>query len=226
MWLHAMELARQKKDRESAAMYQAGSALGQAHAGIFPEAVRRASAALEESRARDVVFSAACAMAMSNHLAESQKLARELEERFAEDTNAQYFELPVLRALLALGQHEPEQALQALEVARAYDLAAAGPAFVYHFGGLYPVYLRGLAYLAAHRPAEAAVEFQKVLDNRGVVLGDPIGALAHLQLARAMGASKNPEKAKTAYAAFLQLWKEADPNLPVLAHARAEASGL
>src|SRR5205823_4562882 len=111
--------------------------------------------------------------------------------RFPEDTNAQYYELPVLRALIALGQHQPEKALEALEVARPYDLADAGPAFGYQFGGLYPVYVRGLAYLAARRPAEAAAEFQKVLDNRGIVMGEPIGALARLQLARAMVLSNN-----------------------------------
>ncbi len=186
MWLHAIELARQKNDRESSAMYQTGAALSEAHAGNGAAACQRAKAALEESRARDVVYGSACAMALSGSLADAQRLSEELEKRFPEDTNAQYYELPVLRALIALGQHQPEKALQALEVARPYDLASAGPAFVYHFGGLYPVYVRGQAYLAAHRPAEAAEEFQKVLDNRGIVLGDPIAALARLQLARAM----------------------------------------
>jgi ATP/maltotriose-dependent transcriptional regulator MalT len=165
-------------------------------------------------------------MAFSGSLAEAQKLTEELEKRFPEDTNAQYYEVPVLRALIAIGQHQPEKALQALEAARPYDLAAAGPAFHYHFGGLYPAYVRGQAYLAAHRPAEAAEEFQKVLDNRGVVLGDPIAVLSHLQLARAMVVSNNPGKAKAAYEEFFRLWKDADSNLPVLVQAKAEYSRL
>lgn len=222
MWLHAIELARQTNDRERSATYQTGAALSEAHAGNSAAACQRAKAALDESRARDVVYGSACAMALSGSLADAQKLADELNKRFPEDTNAQYYELPVLRALIALGQHQPEKALQALEVARPYDLAAAGPAFGYHFGGLYPVYVRGLAYLAAHRPDEAAGEFQKVLDNRGIVLGDPIGALARLQLARALAASNKLDKAKTAYREFLDLWKDADSNLPVLIQAKAE----
>jgi ATP/maltotriose-dependent transcriptional regulator MalT len=165
-------------------------------------------------------------MALSGSLADAQKLTDELDERFPEDTNAQYFELPVLRAVIALGQDKPEKALQALEAARPYDLAAAGPAFVYHFGGLYPAYVRGMAYLAAKRPAEAAAEFQKVLDNRGIVLADPIAALAHLQLARAMVAAKDSSKAKSAFEEFLRLWKDADSDLPVLVQAKAESSRL
>jgi hypothetical protein len=113
-----------------------------------------------------------------------------------------------------------------LEVARPYDLAAAGPAFRDRFGGLYPVYVRGLAYRAAHRPAEAAVEFQRVLDNRGIVLGDPIGALARLQLARSMVDFNDLDKAKATYQEFLRLWNDADSNLPVLLQAKAEYSRL
>jgi serine/threonine protein kinase/tetratricopeptide (TPR) repeat protein len=225
-WLHAIELARQRKDREGSATYQTAAALSDAHTGNGAAASQRAKAALEESRARDVVYGAACAMALSGSLADAQKLGEELEKRFPEDTNAQYYELPVLRALIALGQGKPEKALQALEVARPYDLAVAGPAFIYHFGGLYPVYVRGQAYMAAHRPAEAAAEFQKVLDNRGIVLGDPTGALAHLQLARAMVSSRNLDKARTAYQQFLHLWKDGDSNLPVLVQAKAEYSRL
>src|SRR5205085_1763164 len=107
-------------DREGAAMVQTGAALSEAHAGNGDAACQRAKAALEESRARDVVYGSACAMALSGSLGDAQKLSDELEKRFPEDTNARYFELPVLRALIALGQHKPEKALQALEVARPY----------------------------------------------------------------------------------------------------------
>jgi tetratricopeptide (TPR) repeat protein len=226
MWLHAIELARQKKELEGSATYQTGAALAEAHAGNGAAAIQRAKAALDESRARDVVYGAACAMALSGSLADAQKLREELETRFPEDTNAQYYELPVLRALIALGQQKPEKALEALEVARPHELALAGPALGYRIGGLYPVYVRGLAYRAAHRPAEAAVEFQRVLDNPGIVLRDPIAALAHLQLARAMVDVSNSGKAKIAYEEFLRLWKDADSTLPVLVQAKAEYSRL
>src|ERR1700689_3596130 len=97
-----------------------------------------------------------------------------------------------------------------LERARPYDVAMPGTAFFAKFGGLYPAYVRGQAYLEARRGGEAAAEFQKVLDNRGIVLADPIGALAHLQLGRALVFSGGKERARIAYDTFLNLWKGAD----------------
>ena len=94
------------------------------------------------------------------------------------------------------------------------------------YGELYPVYVRGEAYLAAHQGAEAAAEFQKILDHRGIVANDPIGALAHLQLGRALVLAGDKAKAKTAYQDFLTLWKDADPDIPILRQAKAEYSRL
>jgi eukaryotic-like serine/threonine-protein kinase len=91
---------------------------------------------------------------------------------------------------------------------------------------LYPVYVRGEAYLAAHRGNEAAAEFQKILDQRGVVFNEPIGALAHLGLARAYLLQGDTAKAKTAYPDFLTLWKDADPDIPILKQAKAEYAKL
>ncbi len=226
MWRHAIDLARQTNDREKSAMYQTAAAMCEARAGNSAAARQRANEALEFSRARDVLYGSACALALSDGVADAQKLAGELDRRFPEDTNAQYYELPVLRALIALRQGNPDKALEALEVARPYDLAMAGPDFTYNFGGLYPIYVRGEAYLAAHRGAEAATEFRRVLDHRGIVLGDPIGALAQLQLGRALAWSGNMAQAKTAYQDFLNLWKDADPDIPILAQAKAEYSRL
>ena len=93
-------------------------------------------------------------------------------------------------------------------------------------GSLYPAYVRGLAYLAAHQGAEATAEFQKILDHRGIVVSDPIDALAHLQLGRAYALSGDTVKAKSAYQDFLTLWKDADPDIPILKQARAEYSVL
>ena len=94
------------------------------------------------------------------------------------------------------------------------------------FGSLYPIYVRGLAYLADQKGAEAAAEFQKILDHRGIVVSDPIGALAHLQLGRALVLSGDKIKAKSAYQDFLTLWKDADQDIPILKQAQAEYAKL
>ena len=89
-----------------------------------------------------------------------------------------------------------------------------------------PVYVRGEAYLAAHRGKEAVTEFQKILDHRGIVLNEPIGALAHLQLGRAYAMQGDTAKARSAYQDFLTLWKDADPDIPILKQAKAEYAKL
>jgi tetratricopeptide (TPR) repeat protein len=96
----------------------------------------------------------------------------------------------------------------------------------YNWPNLYPVYVRGEAYLAARKGSEAAAEFQKILDHRGIVLNEPIGALAHLQLGRAYTLSGDTAKAKAAYQDFLTLWKDADPDIPILKQAKAEYAKL
>ena len=138
----------------------------------------------------------------------------------------QYIYLPTLRARIALRGNDPGKAIAELEVARPYDLAMPGTVFLGYYGGLYPVYVRGEAYLASHQGAKAAAEFQKILDNRGVAFADPIAALAHLQLARAFVLMGDKAKAKTAYQDFLTLWKGADPETPVAAQAKAEYAKL
>ena len=117
-------------------------------------------------------------------------------------------------------------AIQALQPASRYDLALGRIGFVGRFGGLYPIYVRGLAYLAAHRPVEAAAEFQRIVDHRSIVLVDPMDALARLQLARALALSGDTEKAKSAYSDLLTLWKNADADISVLKQARAEFARL
>ena len=93
-------------------------------------------------------------------------------------------------------------------------------------GALYPVYVRGEAYLAAHQGTKAAAEFQRILDHRGIVVNDPIGAVARLQLARAFVEAEDEAKAKSAYQDFLTLWKDADPDIPILKQAKLEYSKL
>jgi len=131
-----------------------------------------------------------------------------------------------LRALLAMHARDPAAAIQALQIASRYDLALGGVGFTGRFGGLYPIYVRGLAYLAARQPAEAAREFQRILDHRGIVLVDPMDAFARLQLARALALSGDTVKAKSAYSDLLTLWKNADPDVAVLKEAQAEYARL
>lgn len=130
---------------------------------------------------------------------------------------------PVLNGYAALRRAQPAESLERLEIARQYELAANGLSFNgWYLGGLHSAYVRGQAYLKAQRYDEAATEFQKVLDQRGVVALDPIGVLAHLQLGRVFVLSGDRSKAKASYEAFLAAWREADPELPVLNSAREE----
>jgi hypothetical protein len=117
-------------------------------------------------------------------LPQSRALAEDLAREFPEDTFVQYMYLPTLRALLAMNPRDPAAAIQALQIASRYDLALGGVGFIGRFGGLYPIYVRGMAYLAARQPAEAVAEFQRILDHRSIV--DPMDARARLQLARAL----------------------------------------
>ena len=155
-----------------------------------------------------------------------QKLVDDLEKRFPEDTLVRFSYLPGLRALLALNHREPAKAIDLLQAAASYELGWQGFASVGFVGSLYPVYVRGEAYLAAGRGAEAAAEFQKILDHRGIVSSDPIGALARLESGRAYALSGDRSRAKTAYQNFLALWKDADPDIPVLKLAQAEYASL
>ena len=150
-----------------------------------------------------------------------------MEKRFPEDTFVKFTYVPVLRALAALGRGKPADSVERLEIALHYELAANGLNFDhFYLGGLHSAYVRGEAFIAAHRYAEAAAEFQKILDHRGIVGLDPIGALAHLQLGRVFALSGDKAKAKAAYEAFLALWKDADPDVPILKSAKAEYARL
>jgi tetratricopeptide (TPR) repeat protein len=226
LWERAIALARQAGDGETAAIYEAAEAVCEAHFGNWPVAKRRAEAALQLAKGRDVEYAAAFSLALSGDSAGSQSLVAQLEKRFPEDTCVQFEYLPTLRALAALARHAPKEAIELLQRAIPYDFALPHTGFFAKFGGLYPAYVRGEAFLAAGRGQDAAAEFQKILDHRGLVAADPIGALAHLQLGRAYIASGDSIKAKNAYQEFLTLWKDADADLLVLKHARAEYAKL
>ncbi|MCU1292778.1 MAG: serine/threonine protein kinase, partial [Bryobacterales bacterium] len=222
----AEDVARQAGQQERAATYETGVAVWDALFGNAPAARRSAVAALKLSRGRDVEYGAAFALAVAGDSAQPEALANDLERRFPEDTSVTFTYLPTLRATFALNSRAPAQAIEFLQPVAPYELATPGIAFFGFYGGLYPAYIRGEIYLASHQGAKAAAEFQKILDHRGIVLGDPLGAMARLQLGRAFVSSGDKSKAKTAYEDFLTLWKDADPGIPILKQARAEFARL
>jgi tetratricopeptide (TPR) repeat protein len=224
MQQRAVDGAKQAAHREREALFETAAALSDAFSGNVPEARRGAVAALELARGRDVEYGAGLALALSGDSVRAQSLANDLGKRFPEDTSVQFSYLPVLNAFLAL-KNDPAKAVKLLEDAVPYELGVPECWFV-GFGALYPVYVRGEAYLAAHRGTEAAAEFRKILDHRGIVAYDPIGALAHVELGRAFVLSGNAAGAKAAYQDFLTLWNDADPDIPVLKEARAEYARL
>src|SRR3984885_8540642 len=219
---HAVDLAQPAAQPERAGLFEAPAALREGFFGNAPEARRSAMAALELSKGLYVEFGAAFALALSGDSAQSQILADDLEKRFGEDTSVRFSHLPALRARLALNHGDPAKAIKLLQIAIPYDLSAPRSSIHGNFGALYPIYVRGEAYLALHQGVEAAAQFEKILDPRGIVVSDPIGALAHLQLGRAYALSGDTTKAKTAYQDFLTLWKDADADIPILKQAQAE----
>jgi hypothetical protein len=222
----AADLALQEREREQAATYRAARAVWEAACGNAAEGKKDAMAALELSKGRDVEYAAGLALALGGDYSRSEALAGDLDKRFPEDTFVKFTYAPVLRASAALGRGKPAEALERLEIALRYELASNGIDFNFYLGGLHSAYVRGESLTSAHRYAEAAAEFQKILDHPGVVGTDPIGALAHLQLGRAFALAGDKVRAKTAYQDFLTLWKDADADLPYLKQAKAEYANL
>ena len=222
----AVDLANQPGQREEAALLETGATLWDAFFGKASAARQGAKEALKLSKGRDVEYGAALALALSGDSSAAQERANDLGKRFPEDTSVRISYMPALRALLAMNRGEPSKAIEVLQVAVPYELGVPLSWFNGSFGALYPVYVRGEAFLKAHQGAEAAAEFQKILDHRGIVGADPIGALAHLQLGRAFVLAGDNIKAKTAYKDFLTLWNDADRDIPILQEAKAEYAKL
>jgi serine/threonine protein kinase/tetratricopeptide (TPR) repeat protein len=225
----AVQIAQKSGPRERAGLFEAATAVWEAFYGNAAAARQSATRALDLGRGgREVDYAAAFALALAGDLPQSRALAQDLAREFPEDTSVQFMYLPTLRALFSLNTPTPDAAaaIQALQTTSRYDLALGRVGFVGRFGGLYPIYVRGLAYLAARQPAEAVGEFQRILDHRSIVLVDPMAALARLQLARALVLSGDTVKAKSAYGDLLTLWKNADADIPVLKAARAEYARL
>jgi eukaryotic-like serine/threonine-protein kinase len=221
----AAESAGRARKKETAATYYGVSALTQALFGNAAKARQQATVAKGSAPGRDLEYGLALALAYAGDADQAQALASDLSKRFPESTIVQFNYLPTLRAKIALRRSDPQEALALLGAASPYELGL--PALDFHnWPNLYPVYVRGEAYLAAHQGSKAEAEFQKILDHRGIVLNEPIGALAHLQLGRAYAMQGDTAKSRAAYQDFLTLWKDPDPDIPILKQAKAEYAKL
>jgi tetratricopeptide (TPR) repeat protein len=222
----ARELSRQSMEvagphlADSAAMFANVAALREAVFGNTPEA--RKWIVMEAPKSlRDVRACSAMALAFTGDSSKAAKMANELEKDFPEDSQLQRNFLPTIRAKLALRRGDANGAIELLPSTTAYELGQTTSS-TYGWNAMYPVYVRGEAYLAAKRGAEGAAEFQKILSHRGVVLNEPIAATARLGLARAYAMQGDSEKARAAYEDFLALWEDADTDIPILIKAKAE----
>jgi eukaryotic-like serine/threonine-protein kinase len=222
----AMDSAKQSGEKEPAATYFVLSGLREGLFGNTDEARRRATLAMEHMASRHLQYGIALALAYARDKQRAQPLVDDLGKRFPEDTLVQLNYLPTLRAKLAVSRGNPSEAIEILKAAMPYELGTSTAAAYGWWNALYPIYVRGEAFLAAHQGSKAAAEFQKILDHRGVVANQPIGAIAHLQIGRAYVTQGDTAKAKAAYQDFLTLWKDADPDIPILKQAKAEYARL
>ena len=221
----ASDSAERSGEEETAANHMALSGLREALFGNAVEARRRANSAVGRSAGRDVEYGSALALAFARDDAPARALTGDLAKRFPEDTIVQFNYLPTLRAQLALSRGNASQAIGLLEAASPFELGQT-TASTYGWTALYPVFVRGEAFLAAGKGSDAAAEFRKIIEHRGIVLNEPIGALARLGLARAYALQGDSVKARAAYQDFLTLWKGADPDIPILKQAQAEHGRL
>jgi eukaryotic-like serine/threonine-protein kinase len=222
----ATELAQQQGDRERAAQFTIKFALWEAFFGNAREAKQAVASALALANNRELEYGAAAVAGLAGDSKRAEALASHLEAEFPEDTSVRFSYLPVVHSIVALNHNDPARAIAALEPAIPYELGAPRCSVVMFFGALYPILFRGEAYLAAHKGPEAVREYQKLLDHSGPMIGDPVAVLAHLGLARSYALSGDASNARNQYKEFLALWKDADPDLPVLHEARTELARL
>jgi tetratricopeptide (TPR) repeat protein len=173
-----------------------------------------------------VDFPRAFALALSRNSSAALPIVTRLEKDYPEDTCVRFTYSPALRALLAINRGNPAKAIDLLTMSKPYELAQTGVSLYVYYGAMYPTYVRGLAYQQLHKYPEAAAEFQRMLDHPGLLLADPIGPAARLQLARALRDVGETAKARRAYQDFLTLWKDADRDIPLLQQAKAEFARL
>ena len=221
----AIESARAAGKNDTPVIYLVTAGLREAWFGNKEEAKHPIAQAFTGAPPRDVLYLAGLTLAYSGEMSRAQSIADDLAKKYPEDTLVQFNFLPTLRAAIALEKGNASAAIEELKAAAPYELGVSHQSPI-AWTAMYPVFVRGEAYLAARQGPEAAAEFQKILDHRGIVLNQPVGAIARLGLARAYVLEDERGKARAAYEEFLALWKPADANLPILKQANAEYSRL
>jgi eukaryotic-like serine/threonine-protein kinase len=211
--------------KEDAADWQVTGALREAEFGNTGEARQDAKAALSLAASRNVQIAAALAYARAADFARAQAMVADLQKRFPTDTLLTNYWVPSIRAAIAISRKNAAQAISHLQVTSPYELSGGAPPFS-SGGTMYPVYLRGQAYLETKQWKEAGDQFRNILAHRGLVQNFPLGVLAKLQLARAYAGSGDLADARVAYQAFLTLWHDSDPDIPIVRRARAEYAHL
>jgi DNA-binding winged helix-turn-helix (wHTH) protein/tetratricopeptide (TPR) repeat protein len=220
--MRRVDLSARQSDQELlGGFFEELAAVSEALLGDAELAKKQTRDVLLRSKSRDVEGLGDIALALAHDETGAQSLADDLAKRFPDSTPVQTNYLPSVRAQLALNHMDAQKAVEDLQMAVPYELGSSDVN-----NPLFPVYLRGQAYLMARRGNQAAAEFQKILDHRGIVLFSPVGALAHLQIARAFAMQGETAKARVAYQDFLNLWKDADPEILILKQARAEYAKL
>jgi eukaryotic-like serine/threonine-protein kinase len=209
---------------ETSALWRANAAVREAEFGNLAQARRAANAALAIAAGRDIKIMVALALARAGDAVPAQKLCDELAKAYPANTILNFYWLPTIRASIEISRNNAPEAIELLRTVAPIELGWPPP--FQSAGTLYPVYLRGEAYLATHQNKEAAAEFLKILDHRGIVLNFPLGALAYLGLGRAYAQSGDTAKARSAYDEFFKLWAHADPDIPILKQAKAEYARL
>ena len=219
----ASSAALAQNQKEAAASYEAEAALREALFGNATLAGQTIQKILHSSVGQDVQAAAALTYAFAGEQAKAQTLADALAKQFPQNTLVQFNYLPAIRAQLAINAGHPEEALELLKPSRPYEIGQPSQLMLLN---LYPVYIRGQAYLAAHDNKNAIGEFQEILEHPGMSLSEPIAVLAHLGIARAYAAEGNKDRARSAYQEFLSTWREADAAIPVLKQAKAEYASV
>lgn len=221
----AVESAWHSDLKETAAEWQANAALREAEFGNPKLAQQETASALALASTRDAKILAALTLARAGDSARAEKIANGLAMQFPLNTVLDRYWLPTINASIEINRNRPARAIELLQPAAPYELGAPLPEPEV-LGLLYPIYVRGQAYLLLHQGDNAAAEFQKFLDHRGIVQNCPLGALARLGLARAHALAGDTTKARAKYQDFLTLWKDADPDIPILKQSKAEYAKL
>jgi eukaryotic-like serine/threonine-protein kinase len=217
----AVESALRADSKETAALWRAAAGLREAEFGNPATARQYVDAALLLSSGREVKLLAALTLARAGDTAYAKRLVGQIDRNASTNTMLKFYCLPTIDAAIEIRKGDPTQAVVDLEAAMPYELGGT-----LSFPFLYPAWVRGQAYLAARNGTAAAAEFQKLIDHPGIVLNQPIGSLAYLQLGRAHALADDKVKAKAAYEDFFIRWKDADPDIPILIAAKAEYAKL